>query len=122
MAGCGGSSYELETATVSGTVTIDGQPLSSGYVYVLASKGRMAKGIIQEDGSFVLGTYDSDDGAQVGTHPVIVVPVPVDEGAPRPDRNSITLPRKYTNARTSGLRVTVEPGDANRLELDLQSN
>lgn len=120
--GCGGASHELETAAVSGTVKIDGRPLSSGYVYVLPSKGRMAKGIVQEDGSFVLGTYESDDGAQVGTHSVIVVPVPADEGSRKPDRSSVKIPRKYAKANNSGLTATVKSGDSNLLELDLQSD
>lgn len=122
LAGCGGASHELETATVSGTAKIDGEPLSSGYVYVLPSKGRMAKGIVQEDGSFVLGTYESDDGAQVGTHSVIVVPVPADEGSRKPDRSAVKIPRKYAKASTSGLTVTVKSDDSNVLELNLQSD
>ena len=107
-AGCGASS-ELETATVNGLVTLDGEPLQSGYVMVLPVRGRMARGTIQEDGSFVLGSYSDSDGAQIGDHPVVVTPVPADEGVSRP-RSEQRIPRRYRRAGSSGLRVTVEPG------------
>ncbi len=117
--GCGGSSHELETAPVSGRVTLDGEPLASGYVFVTPSRGRGAKGAIQSDGTFVLGTYESADGAQVGTHSVTVSPIPQDEGAGR--RVRVAIPRKYSRAKSSGLTFEVKPGEDNNLELALSS-
>lgn len=117
--GCG-ASYELETAKVRGRVTLDGKPLQSGYVMVLPVRGRMARGAIQEDGSFVLGSYDDDDGAQVGEHPVVVTPIPSDEGVSRPRTNQ-KIPRRYRRAGSSGLRVTVESGGLDDWLIELTS-
>lgn len=117
--GCGGSSHELETALVRGTVTLDGNPVTGGYVFIVPGKGRMAKGVIQSDGTFVMGTYESSDGVQVGTHPVIVTPVPADEGSGR--QNAVPIPRKYAVASTSGLTCEVRTGEENTLNLVLAS-
>lgn len=117
--GCGRPSYQLETSPVSGKVTLDGQPLPSGYVVVPTAKGRMASGKIQPDGTFVLTTYDEGDGAQVGTHPVIVNEIPPDEFSPIPKEERVPIPARYHSAGTSGLTVDVKPGEDNYLELTL---
>lgn len=120
LSGCGGGGYELDTAPVRGTVTVDGQPVTSGYVFVTPSQGRIAKGEIAEDGTFVLGTYTDDDGAQIGTHPAIVTPIPSfqEGGGPRTPSN---IPARYGAASTSGLTITVEPKGENVVELALVS-
>jgi hypothetical protein len=119
--GCGRPAYQLETAPVRGTVTLDGRPLPSGYVVVPTSRGRMASGKIQPDGTFVLTTYDEGDGAQVGSHPVVVNEVPPDEFSSVPPEQRVSIPSRYGTAGTSGLRVTVKPGEENVLELELSS-
>jgi hypothetical protein len=121
MSGCGSASHELETSPVNGRVTLDGQPLPSGYVFVLPERGRMAKGAIQSNGTFTLGTYRSDDGAQVGRHGVIVTEVPGDErtAAGAREKVRVSVPRRYANASTSGLVVDVQPGQRNEVELQL---
>ncbi|TWU27584.1 carboxypeptidase regulatory-like domain-containing protein [Bythopirellula polymerisocia] len=121
ISGCGGASHELETAPVTGTVKMDGQPVTSGYVFILPGKGRMAKGSIQEDGTFVMSTYDEGDGVQVGEHPVIVTPIPAGEGTPRPKGRATEIPPKYMKASSSGLTINVQPGDSNQLNLELSS-
>ena len=117
--GCGRPSYQLETAPVSGKVTLDGQPLPSGYVVVPTPKGRMASGKIQPDGTFILTTYNEGDGAQVGTHPVILNEIPSDEFSPIPKEERVPIPTRYQSAGTSGLTVEVKPGEDNYLELTL---
>jgi hypothetical protein len=122
MIGCGRPAHQLETAPVYGTVTLDGNPLPSGYVVVPTARGRMASGKIQPDGSFVLSTYEDGDGAQVGTHPVVVNEVAPDEFSSIPVQNRVPIPPRYASAGTSGLQVTVKPGEENVLELTLISN
>lgn len=119
LLGCG-SGHELQTAPVEGRVTLDGAPLTSGYVMALPVKGRMARGAIQEDGSFVLGSYSASDGAQVGEHPVIVTPVPADEGGSRP-RSSQQIPRRYQRAASSGITVNVQPQGVRDWKIELTS-
>lgn len=119
MLGCGKPSYQLDTAPVRGTVTLDGGPLPSGYVVVPTTRGRMASGRIAPDGTFVLTTYDDGDGAQVGTHPVVVNEVPPDEFSSVPRQNRVRIPERYSSAGTSGLEVTVKPDEENVLNLQL---
>ena len=117
-AGCGRPVYQLETAPVRGMVTLDGQPLPSGYVVVPTTHGRMASGKIQPDGTFVLTTYHDGDGAQVGTHAVIVNELPPDEFSP--DKHPrVPIPDRYTSAGTSGLTVEVNAGEDNYLGISL---
>jgi hypothetical protein len=115
LVGCGRPSYELETAPVRGTVTLDGQPLPSGYVVVPTLRGRMATGRIEEDGTFVMTTYSSGDGVQVGSHRITVVPVPPDE----PAAKRVPIPTRYQSAGTSGLTLEVKPGEEHEIELKL---
>jgi hypothetical protein len=119
LAGCGKPAYQLETAPVRGTVTLDGQPLSSGYVVVPTARGRMASGKIAPEGTFVLTTYDEGDGAQIGTHPVVVNEVPPDEFSSVPPQHRAKIPERYSSAGTSGLTVTVKADEENVLDLRL---
>lgn len=116
--GCGGG-YELPTASVQGTVTLDGEPAKNGYVTIVPAKGRMARGAIQSDGSFVMGTYTKTDGVQLGTHPVTVKPVPVDEGDRKKDRTAI--PSRYGVVSTSGLKLEVTKGGVEDYLIELTS-
>lgn len=112
-------SHERQVAPVSGVVTLDGSPLTSGNVIVIPSSGRTSRGKIGPEGTFRLGTYSDHDGAPVGTHPVTVTPVPVDEGGTWDAQAAI--PGKYRSAKTSGLSVTIESGESNDLNLTLVS-
>lgn len=120
VVGCG-ASHELETAQVRGRVSLDGEPLRSGYVMILPSKGRMARGAINEDGAFVMGSYTDNDGAQIGDHPVVVTPVPADEGMSK-ERRGRKIPKRYRRAATSRLRVTVEPSGLDDWRIELTSS
>lgn len=115
-------SHERETAPVRGVVKLDGKPLPSGYVFLSPPSGRMAKGAIQEDGSFVLGTYHADDGAQVGKHPVVVAPLPGDERRGIAPERIVNIPPKYSAAATSGLTIDVKSGEENEATLELSSS
>jgi hypothetical protein len=78
FSGCGRSPFEL--APVTGTVTIDGKPLTSARVMFAPvakpgthESGKPAVGRLGADGSFHLTTYDDDDGAVVGDHWVTII-------------------------------------------------
>jgi hypothetical protein len=117
VAGCGRPSYQLDTAPTSGKVTIDGQPLTAGYVTFVTERGRASSGEIRADGTFVMSTYEPGDGAQVGTHPVVITPIPQDEyhAGPRP----VPVPERYHRAGTSGFTAEIKPGKDNYIELKL---
>lgn len=57
---------------VSGTVEVDGKPLTTGAITVIPDHGRAATGTIGKDGRFTLTTFVPDDGVLVGRHRVVV--------------------------------------------------
>src|SRR5262245_52017424 len=57
----------------SGTVLIDGVPLTHGVVQIVPDDFRPASGKIEPDGRFTLTTLKPDDGCLVGTHKATVV-------------------------------------------------
>jgi hypothetical protein len=78
VSGCQRSPYEL--APVHGTVTIDDHPLTQAKVMFAPMEvgdnpnpGKPAFGLIKEDGSFQLTTYELNDGAVVGEHWVTII-------------------------------------------------
>lgn len=82
LAGCRDDG-RLRTYPINGKVVFeDGQPLKGGSVICLCESGEhalSARGEINEDGTFTLGTYDTDDGAIAGLHQVAIdPPIPVD--------------------------------------------
>jgi len=88
---------------------------------VLTKKGRMARALIQEDGSFVMSTYGEGDGAQIGEHPVVVMAIPADELDSAEKKLRVPVPRRYARPGTSGLTIDVQAGEDNEIELALSS-
>lgn len=79
--GCGGGSDDPSTASVSGKVTRNGQPVSGGSVMFSpvssADKkqpGKPGAGDVGADGSYTLSTYNKGDGAVIGKHRVTFAP------------------------------------------------
>ena len=99
---------------VSGTVYIDGKPLSRGSVMVIPSGERPAGGSIGPDGRFSLSTYERNDGVILGKH---MVTIQATEHLNETETRWLT-PKKYGNASTSGLSVSIEEAtDDLRIEL-----
>ena len=76
VAGCTSSATQPPTAPVSGTVTLDGQPLTHGKIRFYPAEGRMAYGDI-ENGRYRLTTFNEGDGAEPGQHTVTVEAVEI---------------------------------------------
>jgi len=120
LAGCGGTdSSRLPTAKVIGTVTVQGQPVTSGTItFFPVSGGKHALGSLGADGSFTLSTYEAQDGAVLGAHKVVIqVPKMGPDGAPVPGADRI--PPSYAASETTPLTVEVKQ-DNEPLRLDLQ--
>lgn len=111
------------SASVSGTVTIDGEPLPVGNVmYYPVLSGTPANGSIDSNGRYRLST-----GSELGLEPGdYIVTVQANEppevefgpgGAPPPPGKRLA-PLKYLSKKTSGLTFTVEKGrNTNDIEL-----
>jgi hypothetical protein len=113
ISGCGSSG--LTTAPVRGKITYKGKPVPNGTVtYVPDGDKPAATGEIQPDGTYVLTTYDSGDGAVLGKHSIMII-AQEDMAGRLPEERSPTpgliVPEKYTNFAGSGLTAEVKQGD-----------
>lgn len=102
-------------APVSGRVTLDGRPLAFGSVMIQPTGGPAARGRIQPDGSFTVGTFAPGDGAIVG--PATVRVACYEQQRPgataqqgEPTLGKSLIPEKYTQFETSGITTSVAAG------------
>lgn len=99
---------------VSGQVLIDGQPLGFGVVRFIPSDGRQSGSQLDAEGRFTLSCFEVNDGAIRGTHRVEVA---ADERL-SDTKTRWHAPKKYADARTSGLTIEVnEPTENLPIEL-----
>jgi hypothetical protein len=119
IVGCGSNS-----ATVTGQVTLNAQPVSSGMV-TFHSQGKtqtIAVGQIDKSGNFQL-LVGTDTTLPLGEY-VATVSVPELVPNSNPMEEAIykeTAPEKYQNTETSGLKFTVK-GGSNHFTLPLLKN
>lgn len=120
LAGCGNNSGPA-LGQVTGTVTMDGQPLPSAMVsFYPDTGGRSAHGMTDDSGKFLLRYTGMKDGALVDTHKVKIetgVQLSESETSTKPKKVP-QLPKKY-NQETE-LTAKVERG-SNTFDFDLQS-
>src|SRR5262245_48305197 len=106
--GCGGR----RLYPVRGKVTFpDGQPLSGGQVVFesVDDPTMSARGEIQSDGTFRMGTFKDSDGVLAGRHRVLVVP-PL---GPNPDKPVRVIDPRFQSFDTSGLEYTAPDEEFN---------
>jgi hypothetical protein len=122
VVGCGGQ----KTYPVEGRVVFkeDGSPLWGGFVqFELKDEEApsvVARGAIQEDGSFRLQTYRDNDGALEGVHRVLITPPLTGGDFERGNVPQVIHPR-YKSYQTSKLEFTVTRDRANnnfRIEIE----
>ena len=113
FAGCGGS----DRATVSGTLLHqDGTPLVGARVIARSNEtGKSAYGQTNGEGYFELGGVKEGDGIPAGEYYVTIVEDFGDENDPR----TPTISNKYRNSATSGLSLSVKPGEKAVLDAKL---
>ena len=105
-AGCGDD--RPTRVPVSGSVLIDGKPLTIGSIRFVPAEGRMSTGVLDSNGRFTLSCFDNNDGAVPGLHQVAV------NGLERFSDWEVRwhAPKKYMNEETSGLTQKIsEPTD-----------
>lgn len=118
LAGCGES--RIPTYPVSGTVVFDdGSPVRTGTVEIASIDHKLtATGRIADDGSFVLGTYGSNDGACAGNHRVIVMQMIINDGTVNHTKDhGQPVDPMYASYNTSPLTVSTNAEDRNTLKL-----
>lgn len=122
IAGCNQSPYDL--APVRGTVTIDGQPFTSGRVMFAPAAigerrktGKPAFGLLATDGSFELTTYETGDGAVVGEHWVTLIKLKPPSDAVEADGQPPALAAADFARVTYPTRVTVAAQESNQIDI-----
>lgn len=117
-AGCGGS-----TVTLTGAVTIDGEPLTTGIVtFHPVDEGPLAIAQIGPDGRYSLngtGRKRISTGEYLVTVTAVELLEETDSGAGGEAIPKLLTPAKYGDKGTSGLRHTVTPGE-NRFDISLK--
>lgn len=132
--GCS-SSGNVKVYPVKGRVTFAGKPMVGGgsisFIPKNEQAGKTAGGIIQSDGTYVLGTYNESDGSMAGDFRVIITQQTVKEPEPTPDGASPSIaaptsvapadriPIVYGNDRESPLTAKIEP-KPNEINFELQ--
>ncbi len=114
--GCGSGVPQL-----SGTVTLDGSPMSTGQVVFKGDNLPTAYAEIQSNGTYVVKT-GSSAGLPAGTYQVSVAAyetLPSTDPTQPPDRKLIS-PKKYESPKNSGLSFQVIPG-SNTYDIELVS-
>ena len=99
----------------------DGTPLIGGLVRLRGIDQTLQvspRGDIQPDGTFVLGTYQVDDGVMPGKYQVAITPPPRRKVREKPVEGPIIHPR-FENFETSALEVEVKRGKNDfKIEVD----
>lgn len=105
LTGCGDGTTK---STVTGTVTYNSQPVKGGSVTLTPIAAgedgplmRPASGNVNPDGTFVLGTETTDDGASIGKHRVSYSPP--DDSGERPEWDGTGEPPKVQPSEYAGL-------------------
>lgn len=117
--GC--SRNEVELGSVSGRVTLDGQPLSGIFIIFQPQKGRPALAILDKDGKFTLQYNVNHAGAIVGKQEVYLkspLSDQLDEVHKMGINEPSTFPKKYEQVFES---LEVKSG-RNFFNLDLKSS
>ncbi|QDV69719.1 hypothetical protein Poly24_34360 [Rosistilla carotiformis] len=109
-----GCEARIPLVPVTGTVTIDGEPLPMGSIMVAPASGPVAYGTIDREGRFTLQTRDGE-GCVVGTHPVSITASEMVQGGAAIRR---LVPERYSDFASSELSIEVtDPTPEVRIEL-----
>lgn len=121
LSGCGEA--KVKCYPVRGIVKYaNGAKVRTGIVEFHTEDNKVSStGKIQKDGSFVLGTYTSDDGAPEGNHKVIVLQMIINDGfIKHSEDHGAPVDPAYASLQSTPLTATVEAKENNEVELIVQ--
>ena len=113
IAGCGGK------PNVKGKVVFsdDKTPVKQGIVIFENEKG-IARGQIDENGTYTIGSEKATDGLQAGTYKVYLAGTEIFDSSGGFPKMEYVVDRKYDKPETSGLTVEVKKSRTYDLEID----
>ncbi|MCA9049370.1 MAG: hypothetical protein KDA89_11615 [Planctomycetaceae bacterium] len=136
IVGCGpavDTGERVSVVPVSGTLSFQGQPLTGYQVTVMPKEGaRVATGVSDASGHFVLGTNEAGDGCPAGPCRIAIVWSPPDTTADNPGteqivddprklpKPTVVIPAKFTNPETSGLDRDVPADGSATVDIELR--
>lgn len=116
LSACGGAPDDQpKLAPVSGTITMDGAPLSGAFVRFYPTSGRASAAKTDEEGKYELVFIRDEMGAVIGKHTVKISTLD-EENDPFGNQGSETVPDKFNKKTT--LEATVTEGD-NTIDFEL---
>ncbi len=87
---------------ISGKVSVDGEPLTSGSVAFYPSKGGSSRSVpLSSDGTFLLSSSDPQGGLAAGEYKVVIATDAVEENLQQ------AIPNEYRDAATTPLKQLV---------------
>ncbi len=128
LAGCGPGDGRPARHPTTGKVSYRGKPLAGAFVLLVRTQPTAdvpkPNAITDEDGSFVLTTYEDKDGAPEGDYVVTI------STAPRPTERQVSLKKaephvdllkgRYADPKNSGLKAEVKEGKNELAPFDLK--
>lgn len=131
--GCSGGIKRPPLGKVKGTITYKGEPVSGAVVnFIMDGAPRVATGTTDSSGNFTLSSYNTDDGAVIGTHKVTIAkadasvekyakysPADLATKGPPPITGKGAIPAIYADVKTTPLKNTVDPG-VNEINIELK--
>jgi hypothetical protein len=112
--GCGDGRVKLPTAPVTGTVTYQGKPLTTGRIAFFHPSGQAAGAKLEADGTFKLSAFQGSNRIAIECNEP-----ESDTGGRRGVRPKSLIPERYINYTASGLTLEVKPGEKNTAEFML---
>ena len=127
--GCTKGGLDAPTGTVSGTVSIQGKPLTEGVVTFFGeNNGDTATAEVQSDGSYSLkygdgfsvpaGDYRVSINSGIGK-PTVIDPQELMKRGPQPVLKN-PIPEKYRDPKTSSLIAVVKAGSNSGVDFNLK--
>jgi hypothetical protein len=112
--GCGSNGpSRVPVVPAKGQISYEGKPIANALVifHPLKADNNAPKprAKVENDGSFVVETYDSKDGAPVGDYAVTVEWWLTSGKGDEPPTNR--LPARFARPEASGVKVTIREGD-----------
>lgn len=121
LTACGSSVEEVPTGTVSGTVTLDGKPLSGARVnFISGTAGAGAYADLQQDGTYAISEPIAAGDYKVYLSSPGLGDAPPDESGNQDLKNALKdVPQKYQSDQTTELQTVIKEGE-NTFDIDLK--
>lgn len=120
LSGCGGTSDQPELGQVTGTVTLDGEPLKGIEVVFYPDSGRPARGKTDSHGKYELRYIREEFGTKVGHNRVQIAPDEEGEEDSEGDDSSEHMDAGNTPRKPGKIRIPARYNTQSVLEADVQ--